>query len=389
MNMLALLILAQDAAPAAPPADPAGQPWWAVLLDSAFGLAILFIFLTAVIGVLINQRRKDKCLKLLHDYHATYIDITGKVIWGDTIVYSQGLEFTFDRPYRTLRGVIKNSALVYQNQLESCLAICRTVEGLTADERDAREKQIRQTFNPNFLRRWKRWIRNMLNTLKDAFNKALSALIGQLSKRPGAGPVLTQQQAGVTQIGTTLLGAAGNAYEPILERHIGKPVVLQLQSPADPDKKLIDLPGYLVDYTEQWLAVFNVDHTPVSDQRLTVTESIEQPGFKVTVDGPRVKVTCTGPEVVVVQSVKTDKRYAEPNVAITNGGSCAFKRNDSPSVELHILRTRQIDIVAPRKQAVVYFGSCEDDEDCTRQHGVAPEPLVEELSDDPVKTPTP
>ena len=82
----------------------------------------------------------------------------------------------------------------------------------------------------------------------------MGTLIGQLSKA-NRGTALPSYKGGLEQIGQTLLGAAGNAYEPILERHIGKPVVLQLACPSLGESKSIEIPGFLVDYSD-----WNHDH---------------------------------------------------------------------------------------------------------------------------------
>lgn len=379
MSIAALFTLAQDAA-GAPAAAATGPPWWQIVLQSAFGLTIVFIFLTAIVTVLIQQRKKDKCLKLMHDYHVSYITTTGAVTWGDLIVYSKGLELAFDAPYRTQRGLFKTSALIYEDELANGLAICRSIDALTDRERRKRKHQIRRSFRPSPIRRTGRWFRNLVNTLKDAFSKALSALIGQLSKaRTGA--VLTTHKGGVDQIGQTLLGAAANAYEPLLEQHIGKPVVVQLASPADPEKKLVDLPGYLVDYTDKYLAVFNVEHEPISNEKIEVTESVAQPGYKIDITDQSLTVACQGPEILIVKSIETAKRYARLEVALTNGARLELNRGGSEPVTLHLERTRRVDLVCPRAQATIYFGGELPDPSRAKEHGMAPEPAVERAGD--------
>ncbi len=382
IDSIVSLLLAQ--VPETPAAETiqAVPPWWHVILDNALALTILFVFLTAIITVIVQQRRKDKCLKLLRGYHVSYLTTSGRVIWGDLIVYSKGLELVYDSPYETLRGIRKSSSIIYEPDMAGCLAICRSVDALTDQEKRLRRRQIRRSFRPGPIRRMLRWFRNIVSTLKDAFSKAFSLLIGQLAKRTGG--VLASQQAGVDQIGQTLIGAAGNAYEPILERHIGRHVVLQLTSPADPNQQKIDLPGYLVDYTDKYLAVFNVEHEPVSEQTLTVSEPIEQPGFKITLTDQAVTITCTGPDILIVQSIRTDKRFVRLEVPLTNGTAVSLRRDDSESVELKLERTRRVDIVCPRTQAIVLFGGDEEAGHRLNEHGIAPEEVVEENSDNPV-----
>jgi len=264
----------------------------------------------------------------------------------------------------------------------------RNKRELTDLERATRRKQIRRSYRPNVLRRSLRWLRNILNTLKDAFSKALSAVIGQISKVAQPGGIMANQKGGVDQIGQTLLGATANAYEPILERHIGKPVVVEMQCPADPDKRVIDIPGYLVDYTEKWIAIFNEKHEPLERFDMHVTESLERTGVKVVVDGHKVKVSCVGPEVLVVRSFRVGDVAAKLDIALINGSTVALSRDDAAAMTLQLERTRRIDAVVPRSQATIYFGgewfSAEESRAKTKENGIAPESDIEEASDEPL-----
>ena len=53
---------------------------------------------------------------------------------------------------------------------------------------------------------------------------------------------------------------AGDAYEPLLERHIGKPVILELLSPGEAGWS--EIPGYLVEYSNQFIAGFSMSEVP-------------------------------------------------------------------------------------------------------------------------------
>ena len=382
------IVLAQ--APAPPPADAAAAaaaatppaPWWQFLFDHPMFLTLLFIFVTAVAAVLIKQRKKDKCLKLFNDYHVSYLTIAGQIVWGDLIVFSKGLELTFDAPYLNTRGTLKTSAMIYESDLANCLAICRTEHGLTPGEQKSRRRQLRRAIRPSVPRRAWRWFRNLFNTLNDAFTKAFSTVLGHVAsvKTGGAAKgVLTTHKGSVDQIGQTLLGSVGNAYEPILERHIGRPVVLEVASPADPDKKPFELHGYLADYSDKYIAIVNTEHHAIETIELDVNESVDRPGMKIALDPAHVAVTCVGPEPLVVRTVTAGAREYDLGVALTNGSTLRLARPADTPVKLDIERTRLLDVVCPRSQAAVHFGSdpAADDGRKRRPKGMAPEGDVE------------
>jgi len=385
-SLIVLLAQAADAATTQPASQPATgmaqavqvvttttRTAWAAFLDNAFALTILFIFLTAIVTVLIQQRRKDKCLVLFRKYHVSYITTNGQSIWGDLIVYAQGLELVFDAPHVNERFISKESALIYDNELPMCLAICRVLEGQTGPEKKAREKQITRSFNPGIIRQTWRWTRNLFNTLRDAFGKALSAAIGQLAKVRTQDVILNQQRGNVDQIGQTLLSSMGNAYEPMLERHIGKPVVLELATPNTPDKKPIQLPGYLADYSDRFVAVFNVDHTPEKVIHLTVTENIEHPSYTITLDPQHIFISARGEDVLVIRWMEVQGQRADLAAVLINGTTLRMNTRGSLPVKLELAITRKIDIVCPRTMGKVKFGSGGNATDRQDWAGRAPE----------------
>ncbi len=362
-------------------AEVTGASLWKVLLENSLALTITFIFLTAIIGVLVKTRRKDKCLKLLRGFHVSYLSRAGESMWGDLKVYPAGLELLFDAPYTTRRGLIKTSALIYPPQLETCKAICRVASDLTADEVRKRERQVRRTFHPNMLRRTMRWLRNLLNTLQDAFSKSLNLIIGAIAKTRPTGGVMQSQQGQVGSIGDTLLGAAGNAYEPMLEAHIGKPVVLQIAHDAQPP---FELQGYLVDYSQQYLAVFNVDHA--TGNAIRFKPGIDDPPESVTftVNGQHGTLTCTGPDAVIVQDIKTGNVTLDLGVTLLPHTSLTVRLQAGADCKVSLVTTRSMDVVCPRSIARIDFGSAIDQGRSSRAGwlGSAPEASAKLLEPD-------
>lgn len=364
-----------------------GEAWWHVFVDNAFALTILFIFLAAIISVVLKQRRKDKCLKLLHQFHAALLTVQGKAIWGDLTVYSQGIELAYDAAYTTRRGIVKSSSMVYQKEMADTLALCRVDHALTDHERRERKRQVRRSFQPGLWRRSVRWVRNLIATLKDAFSQALNAVIGQFVKtRPGS--TVAGQQAQVTDIGQTILGVTANAYEPILEAHIGRPVVLRVQSGVAPTNVSMELPGYLVDYTDAYIAVFNVEHEPEERFTLDVTQSQERANLKLELHDADVTITNPGPDAIVVDAIEqseascdTPGPRCELAVPLLAGCSITLRRTPGASVRLHLQRTRRLDVVAPRSVGSVHFAAETDGDARGRERGwlgIAPEQEAEE-----------
>ena len=351
------------------------QPSW-LGLDDLFWLTILVVFVVAIVGAVVRRWQRDKCLKLLNDHHVTLLTNDGQCLWGDLIVYSQGLELRFDAPYRTRRGLTKTSAMLFDDELGRCVALCRVDQALTDKERRERRRQIRRRFNPGIVRRTWRWCRNVINSLRDAISQAMTVVAGRIGKGGQAGGAIKSQRGGIDQVGKSLVGVAGNAYEPILERHMGRPVILELAGAST-----CEIPGFLMDYSERFVAVFNVDHKPLEEIELQLTESVQREGVKIDLFDDRVVVTATGEDAIVVSRMKCGSAAAtDLAVVLVAGSSVRLTRVGSEPVTLELQRTRLIDIVCPRSIARVRFAG--DSTTTARKNWAGAAPSEDDLESD-------
>lgn len=343
-------------------------------LDDLFWLTVLVIFLATIIGALVRRLRKDKCVKLLDDHHVTYLAADGSALWGDLSVSSQGLELRYDAPFTTSRGLLKSGYLVYPDEWGSCVALCRSIHGLTEAEREERLRQVRRTFHPGPVRRLLRAFRNLVNTIRDAITKTLGLFVGAMAARGGMGQAMGSRRGEVDELGQTLVGVVANAYEPLLERHIGRPVVLSVQGPPGVPEKVSEFPGFLVDYTERFVALFNVEHESLERIELEVVESVRRDGFEVALEGGRLEVLCTGPEALVVHGVRSGENSHDLGVTLLPGCRLGLPRVAGQAVSIVAERTRTLDVVCPRARARVRFASDRQESRRGEWKGLAPEP---------------
>jgi len=323
--------------------------------DDLFWLTLLVIFVSALLASLAPLYRTSRCLKLFDDYHVTYMDDKGHVRWGDLRASSLGLEVVYDATFVTSRGIKKTSALIFEDEMTQCLAIARTLHGLTEDEFIAREQQIRQTFNPPLWRRLRRKVRNFLGLLQDAFTKSFSVAATTVSGRMGT--ALQKQKSEVGDISSTLTGVMGNAYEPLLERLIGKSVVLECATGPGAIEPVAEFTGYLVEYSERYLALFSIEHGPVEQLELDVTESQEFDGFSIELNGDRCLVRCVGPDALVVQTVFQDSRSFRLDLTLLPGCTHEFRIEPGAPLSLTLEKTYQLDLICPRGKARIRYAS--------------------------------
>ena len=350
--------------------------------STVFYVTLLFIFLTAIITTVATKWARDKCLKFFDHYHVSLERSRGLITWGKLRVFSSGIEVVYDHPFVDSRGRKKTSYLIYQQEVEQqALSILRYHDELTPDAQTRRVRQVRRTFNPGPFKRLWRGVRNFVNTLRDAFNNAIGAAVGQYQRMNPASAVIGSQAGSVTQIGQTLLGKfAANAYEPLLEQYIGQPVILDVADPINPNNATVEYTGYLADYTQQFIAIFNIEHTTAEEVKIDLpdTESgpalppmppppppgapppvlpppaSEQKGLAIRIDGLRVKIQNTRHEPVVVRRLEREGfQPLEFGLVIPGNGTLDLPARDARAGKLVVEIIRCLDVIAPRKFATI------------------------------------
>jgi hypothetical protein len=364
---------------ATPPPPPLGSGPDAA---TVFYVTLLFIFATAIVTTVFTKWARDKCLKYFHGFHVTLERTRGQTIWGEVKIFATGVEIIYDHPFIDARGRKKTSYMLYGPEFEQqLLSLFRYHEELSDGQKKRRRDQIRSTFNPGPIKRLWRKVRNFVNTLRDAFNAAIGAVVSQYQRANPASAMLASQGGNVTQIGQTLLGRfAGNAYEPLLEQYIGRPVIVDVVDPLNPNNVTVEYAGYLVDYTQQFLAIFNVEHR-TGEACDVLLPDIEQgaplpplpnpppPGvpmpplpppekveheLAIRIDGLRMKVQNTRYEPIVVRRLEREGyEPVEFGNVIPPSATLDLPARDARGGKLIIEPVRTLDVVVPRKFATI------------------------------------
>lgn len=354
-------------------APPAGAPFLSV--DNIFWLTILAIFVLTIVSAVLRRISKDKALKLFDDYHVAFFSEKRLTIWGDLIVRATGIELLFDEPVTTRRKLLKASALIYEDEFPPMICLTRTVHGLNDEEKRDRVLQIQKTQNPGLLRRSRRWFKNALNTLRDAIVKSVGLVIGRMTRTAPAGAALSSQAGDINNLTGSVLSLAANAYEPLLERYIGKAVVLEIIPPGPPGTEPVELPGYLVDYTARFIAVFNEEQPAIETIEIRVTPGQptepQVPGLKIDANAEHTVISCEGKDAFVLVHLCCTEEPAELGIALIPGTSIILSAMESPGI-LKVERTRHIDLVVPRTRARIRFGSLPAKKRKRRWTGLSP-----------------
>jgi deoxyhypusine synthase len=91
--------------------------------------------------------------------------------------------------------------------------------------------------------------------MKDALTEAGTLVAQARTANPALKQVLTSQQKYVTRAQGELLSVVGHAFDPLLERHIGNMVVVEITTPGGTVDEYI---GIFKEYSAQFLEVMDV-----------------------------------------------------------------------------------------------------------------------------------
>lgn len=214
-------------------------------------LTIVILLVLATVLAIIQARRRDRCLKGFDQFHATLTEKGGDLTWGALSVYPSGLEVVYTEPVVAPSGHLERSFLFFKDQYETMDALYRYPEALPAEEQERRAEVIARTVQPGFGRRLWRKLRTWFSMVRDALVQSVGLVLG-LAKttRPG-GAVLASQEQQLKAISGEVIGHAGNAFDPLLEAHLFRQVVLEVTRGGVTRSYC----GWLKDYTSQFIEV--------------------------------------------------------------------------------------------------------------------------------------
>ena len=361
-------------------------------MDNILIITVLTIFVTAFIGTVIKYRLRDKCLRDFRGYLVNLEYLDGRRFWGKLKVFHNGLELIYPDPLLDPSGGhLETSTLVYKAEMGTVRVLRRFHDELSLDNQQRREREIERTYNPNLFRRTGRVLRNTFNLLRDAFGQAVSQLIGAFKAR-GTSSLLSTQDARINSTAQQFILQGNSSYEPMLERHIGQYVVLDLTHNGITKKNV----GILKDYSESFVTLLNVpvgeehDFNLAADEQLRVNRDfdfevlrkrepdLETPTLDATIVFKNrsrktvelVKVESEGFEellnarVAEGQSMEFDLKGVPFPVLETDGTRAADDPNQSamdsltlPPLRLWIRCRRFMDIIVPRSVGTIRFGA--------------------------------
>ena len=220
-------------------------------------ITIIFIVLATFVGAFVRRRCRDRCLKDFGGYLVTIEETGGKTIWGKLRVENTGLELVYENVQKDSEGHDESSYILYKEEYSKIQALIRFHDQLNSSDRNRRDEDLKKTYHPGLFRSLGRKVRNVFKTIRDSVMEVVNVLISHAKRTTPAAATLTSQDKYVSQMKQKLVTSVDAAYEPLLERHIGRKVVLELLK----GDKVFEFPGVLKDYTSEFIELMDVDYS--------------------------------------------------------------------------------------------------------------------------------
>lgn len=318
---------------------------------------LLTILLVLAVGTgvsILQARRRDRCLRHLDGYRATLAETDGDLVWGDLKVYATGIEVRYVAPVHTGEGHLERSFLLYRDQYASLGAIYRYSRALTEEQRKRRADDLRRTIAPSLWRRTGRTIGNWLSMARDAVTQSVSVVIGMAKARAPGASVLASQEQGLKTLSGELIGYTGNAYDPLLERHLFERVVVEVTR----DGRRTSYCGWLKDYSTGFLEILDAivpDHDAL-DLAPYRPGAEPIPGVSLRAELGEITVENRGAPMLYVRELRHGGWSRRMDAVVPPGTTADVRvppHIPADEVEVWLSTVQRVDMVLPRTHAIV------------------------------------
>ena len=332
-------------------------------MDGSTLLTIFVVLLVATVLALVRTRRRDRCLKAFDGFPVTLVTQANDATWGTTDIRSTGLELTYPEPVVAREGHMERSTIMYKEQYVSLHALYRCPEGLTEKNLERRETLIERTQHPSLLRRVWRWLRNWMGMVRDALLQSIGMIIGVAKAKAPASGLIGRHDAQVQSISTEVVQHTGNAFDPLLERHLFSQVVVEVTVAGGEVRSYC---GWLKDYTSDFIEILdayaNTSRAEPLDLDAYDMDDARLPHQEITLTHGRLGVTNNGARMFYIDRLELRDWTHPVDVVLPPG--CSIGVALPPTVQRRAQRSTsalkvwmgtvdRVDMLLPRQRAQV------------------------------------
>jgi tetratricopeptide (TPR) repeat protein len=319
------------------------------MIDLSLIITIGVIFFLSLTAAYLRTKTRDRCLKSWEGFHVTLERTTGKLVWGELRVVSTGMEFIYTDTVQDERH-LESSYLLYASEYAEIQALYRYVAQLSDKSREQRARDIDSSFHPSAGRRFRRSAQNFLGTATDSLNEVFGLVLGRAGKSGGRF-IAADGTSSIKSLSGKVLGQVGTIYDPLLERHIGNRVVIEVLEGTDTHEHV----GILKNYSQDFVEILDVRYPLRRAVAVETGGRFEGEGLVLEKWPGTIHLTNRNEWPVLVHSISYGDREELINAVIDGGEQIELHLSDAEtSVAKLIVRIpEELDFIVPRSRCVV------------------------------------
>jgi hypothetical protein len=260
---------------------------------------------------------------------------------------SGGMEFAFPRREGN-EPRLKATFLLYAGEYKLIQAILRYADRLTESERRRRDADISRSFHPGPLRRLMRRLRIFRDSATDSLRDVLALVVGRVQKMQDRF-VAAEGADTLTKLGSSVLTDVSSAHDPLLERHIGHRVVIEVVEGDEIHEHV----GIFKEYSATFLHLLDVEYPFDWTLEIGPDESLESGGVLVGREAEAVKVVNRGGRPVLILAVESGDAERAVDALVEPGGTVTLPVGDPGRMRLRLQTVRDLDMIVPRSRSAV------------------------------------
>jgi hypothetical protein len=317
-------------------------------MDLSLFVTIGLIFLVTSIAGYVRSRMTDRCLRSFHRFNVELHKTDGKRVWGRMDLSAGGIELAFpERDGSDQR--LKTTYLLYAGEFKLIQAILRYADRLTEAERRDRDADKARSFHPGVLRRLGRRVRNFLSSATDSLRDVLALVVGRVQKLQDR-YVAAEGADTLTKLGSNVLTEVSTIHDPLLERHIGLQVVVEVIEGDEIHEHV----GVFKEYSAGFIHLLDVQYPHAWTLEVPAEGSLESDHVMAGREGDSLRVTNRGDRPVLIVSLECADTERSIDALVDAGGTVTLPSGDGQGkVRLRLQAVRDIDLIVPRSRSAV------------------------------------
>lgn len=318
------------------------------LIDWSLLATIGVIFGVTLFGAYLRSSRRDACLKAFNGYHVTLERTSGKIIWGEMDLETTGFELLYRDTVQDANHV-ESSYVMYGSEYEEIQAIYRYVDDLDAKDRARRQRELQRYFNPGPILKLLRNTQHFFSLANESMTEVLGMIMGRL-RRPAGKFITDASDQHLQRFSSDVVGSVGGQFDPVLERLIGKKVVVDLIENEERHEHVAIFKNYSADFIE----LLDVQVPQNRALELEIHQQIEQSGMTLVCDEGVLRVSNHTRLPILLQSLRLNGEEEMLNVVVDGGETVELHPDEIVDhAELTFRVVREVDMIVPRRRCMV------------------------------------